>query len=131
MTRTFQPAAERDTNMWPMLAAAILGIQGLSTLIYAAFLPAPLTSAGIEVPVLGTMPFVWIAVGVTAIVAGAGVAARLSWSRYLGTVSAVIAILTGVYNAQNMTMGFLAFVLPGLVLFALWRHWPTSERRGL
>ena len=70
MTRTPDPTVERDANMWPLLAAAILEIQGLSTLFYATFLPAPLTNAGIDMPVLGTMPFVWIALGTISIVAG-------------------------------------------------------------
>jgi hypothetical protein len=127
MPRTFDPADERDANMWPLLAAAILGIQGLSTLFYASFLPAPLTSAGIDVPVLGTMPFIWIAAGTIALIAGAGVAARLSWGRYLGAVSAVFTIAAGLFNAQNVSMNVLAFILPGIVLFSLWQKWPAGQ----
>ncbi len=91
MTRTFQPVAERDGSLWPLLAASILGIQGLSTLFYATFLPTPLTAAGVAVPVLGTVPYLWIVVGTIALVSGAGVAARLSWARYLGALSAASA----------------------------------------
>ena len=130
MTRTFDPAAERDTNMWPLLAAAILGIQGLSKLVFATFLPAPVSSAGVDVPVLGTMPFIWIAVGIISLVAAAAVAARLSWGRYLGMISAVIAIATGLFDAQGVSTGALAFMLPGIVLFALWRKWPSESSVG-
>ena len=73
-----------------MLAAAILVIQGLSTLFYATFLPAPLSQAGIDVPALGTMPFTWIALGGIAIVAGVGVAARLTGPATSVRVSAVL-----------------------------------------
>jgi polyferredoxin len=127
MTRTFDRTVEHDANMWPLLAAGILGIQGLSTLIYATFMPAPVSGAGIDIPVLGTMPFIWIAAGTVGLVAGAGVAARRTWSRYLGSVAAVFTILAGLYNAQNATMSVVAFILPGVVLFALWRKWPTVQ----
>lgn len=126
MPRTVDPTAERDINTWPLLAATILGIQGLGWLLYAAFLP-PLTSAGIEVRVVGTMPFVWIAAATLALVAGAGVAARRVWARYLGTVSAVTAIAAALYNAQDVTTSLVGFILPGIVLFAIWRKWPASQ----
>ena len=125
MTRTFDPTVERDASYWPLLAAAILVIQGLSTLFYATFLPAPLTQVGIDVPALGTMPFTWIALGGIAIVAGVGVAARLTWARYLGAVSAVLTIATGLFGSQDMSTGALAFLLPAVVLLTLWRKWPA------
>jgi hypothetical protein len=128
MTRTYDPAvSERDANMWPLLAATILGVQGLGKLVFAAFLPAPVSGAGIDIPVLGTMPFIWIAVGVVSLVAGAAVAARLWWGRYLGVFSAVIAIAAGVFDAQGVSSGTLAFILPGVVIFALWQKWPADR----
>lgn len=130
MTSTFDPAAERDTNMWPLLAATILGIQGLGKLVFATFLPAPVSSAGIDVPGLGTMPFIWIAVGTFSLVAAAAVAARLSWGRYLGMISAVIAIAAGLFDAQGVSTGALAFMLPGIVIFALWQKWPSKKTIG-
>ena len=127
MTRTFDPATDHDAGLWPLLAAAILVIQGLSTLFYATFLPAPLSQAGVDVPALGNMPFTWIALGGIAIVAGIGVAARLTWARYLGSVSAVLTIVIAVFGSQDMSTGALAFLLPAVVLLTLWRKWPAAQ----
>ncbi|MFL5675362.1 MAG: hypothetical protein ACJ779_10170 [Chloroflexota bacterium] len=125
MTRTFAPIAERDTSLWPLLAAAILGLQGLSTLMYATFLPPPISAAGVDVPVLGTMPFIWLAAATLYLVAGAGLAARLTWSRYLGSVAAVLMMVFGIYNTQTSGLPLVSLVLPAIVLFVIWRRWPT------
>jgi len=127
MPRTLDPTVERDANIWPLLAAAILVIQGLSTLFYATFLPAPVTQVGVDVPALGTMPFVWFALGAILLVAGVGVAAHRSWARYLGAFSASLSLATGVLGSQNVSTGLLAFLLPGIVLFTLWKKWPTTR----
>ncbi len=127
MTRTIDPTADRDAGFWPLLAAAILVIQGLSTLFYATFVPAPVSQAGVDVPALGTMPFTWIALGGIAIIAGVGVAARLTWARYLGSLSAVLTIATALFGSQDMSTGALAFLLPAVVLLTLWRKWPATQ----
>ncbi len=127
MTRTYDPAVEQDAWLWRLFAAAIIGIQGLGTLLYATFLPAPLTRAGIDIPELGTMPFVWIAAGTISLVAAVGVAAGRSWGRDLGTVSIVSAMAFGLFNAQSAALGVVAFSLMGMVLFALWQKWPSES----
>jgi hypothetical protein len=127
MTRTFDPLAERDALLWQPLAAAILGIEGLRTLLYAAFLGTPIANAGVDVPVVGAMPYGWIVPGVIALIAAVGVLTGRTWGRYLGAVSAVLTIMTGLFNAPHAGVGVVALALPCIVLFVLWRKWPTTR----
>ena len=90
MTRTFDTPMERNASLWSPVAAAILGIEGMRTLLYAAFLGAPIVNAGADVPAVGTLPYGWVVAGIIALFAAAGVLARRSWGRYLGSVSAVL-----------------------------------------
>ena len=127
MTRTFDQHMEREASLWSPLAAAILGIEGMRTLLYAVFLGGPIVNAGADLSPVGVLPFGWVVAGIIALVAAGGVLARRTWGRYLGSVSAVFTIMTGLANAPHTGIGVIAVALPCIVLFALWRKWPAAR----
>jgi len=111
----------RSSSLWAYVAGAILALQGLATILYSGFIPPPITDAGIDVPLLGRLSFVWVIVGGVAIVAAYGVLRRRAWGRSLGTASEILVIVGGLMTATSVPMAALALVIPGVVLFALWR----------
>jgi hypothetical protein len=114
----------RGPTAWRLVAGAILALQGVATIVYSGFIPPPLTDAGVDVPLLGHLPVVWLVVGGVAIAAAVGVLSGLAWGRLLGVASEVLVVASGLAIATSLPGAALALVLPGIVLFALWRRWP-------
>jgi hypothetical protein len=119
-----EPGAGRVSS-WLLIAAAFLALEGITTIAYAGFLPPPIIDAGVTVPVLGRLPFVWLATGGLALVAAVGVFRKRTWGRYLGTVSAILAIVGALTTATSVPSAAIALAFPLLILFALWRRWPV------
>jgi hypothetical protein len=119
-----EPGAGRSSS-WLLIAAAFLALEGITTIAYAGFLPPPIIDAGVTVPVLGRLPFVWLATGGLALVAAVGVFRKRTWGRYLGTVSAILAIVGALTTATSVPSAAIALAFPLLILFALWRRWPV------
>jgi hypothetical protein len=115
------------SSIWTLVAGVILAFQGLATIVYSGFIPPPVTDAGVSVPFLGDLPFVWLAIGGVAIAAAIGVLRRRSWGRYLGTGVEILSIATAFMTNPSLPGAAFALVFPGLVLFALWRKWPTTR----
>jgi hypothetical protein len=112
--------------VWVTVAAVILAIQGINTIFYAGFLPPPGgIDAGLDVPVLGHLPLVWLALGVLDLVAAAGVYLRRRWGRILGVVAVVasMALVVSISGSPG-SLAAVGLVFPIFVLFALWRRWP-------
>ena len=119
-------AAGRASS-WPLIAAAFLALEGFTTIAYAGFLPAPIVDAGVTVPLLGRLPFVWLITGGLALVAAVGVFRRRTWGRYLGTASAFLTMAGTLWTATSIQSAAFALAFPLLILFALWRRWPVPE----
>ncbi len=115
----------RGSSLWAFIAEAILALQGVATIVYSGFIPPPITDAGLSVPFLGHLAFVWMIVGGVAIVAAYGVLRRHMWGRYVGTVAEFLIVAAALMIATSLLMAAFALVLPGIVLFALWRGWPA------
>ena len=118
--------AERK-SIWPFVAAAILLLQGVNTILYAGILPPVISDAGVTLPFLGHLPFVWITAGGLDIAAAIGVWRRRTWGRYLGIVSAIVTIAAALTTASSLPLAAVSLVLPLLVLFALWQRWPAGR----
>ena len=116
------PVASR----WPAVAAAFLAIQGLNTILYAGFIPPPISDAGVSVPLLGQLPFVWIVMGGSALVAAVGVIRRRTWGRVLGIGSEIAAIAAVLVTAPSLLLALPTLAIANVVLFALWRRWPQG-----
>jgi hypothetical protein len=125
MTRSPDAPAARDRGVWTTLAAAVLGFQGASTIVYSAILPRVVTDVGIDLPVLGHAQSAWLVLGGLALVAAVGVGRRRAWGRVLGVVSASLGIAIGVGLAPSPPIAVLAAILPVIVLIVLWRRWPA------
>ena len=115
----------RGSTIWTVAAGAFLALQGFATILYAGFMPPPFTDAGVDVPFLGHLPFVWILLGVLAIVAAFGVLRRRVWGRYLGIALVILSIGTTLLISRNLASGAVSVLIDAVVLFALWRRWPT------
>ena len=129
---TWSPDAEapKEPSAWRLVAAAILGFQGFAAILYSAFLPTLGTDIGIDVPLLGHMNVVWVAAGALAIVAATGVAGRRVWGRWLGTLSAILSIVTGLLTASSVALAVFVPILPLIVLFALRFRWPDAPTKA-
>lgn len=123
MASSTNATAEHQPTMWRRLAALILAFQGLNTILYAGLLPPPISDAGVDIPLLGHLPFVWLAAGTLDISAAVGVARRQTWGRALGIVASVVSILGSLTLVSSPIAAIAGLVLPGLVLFALVRRW--------
>jgi hypothetical protein len=120
---------------WRRAAAAILGTEGLLTAVYAGFVPAPLLSdVGVEVPLLGRLPMLWVVVGAVRLAAAAGVAMSAAWGRVLAIVvqvPTVVLAAAGVAGAflrlglVDIVWGSVWLGLDVTVLFAVVRRWPV------
>jgi len=120
-------ADPKGARNWIILAGAILAFQGVATIFYAGFLPPPITDAGITVPILGHLPFVWLAAGGLAIVAAVGVLRVRRWGRVLGIVSEILTIAGVSVAARSLPDAAPTLLIAGVVLFVLWRRWPGSR----
>lgn len=119
--------AAGPTSSWPLIAAAFLALEGITTIVYAGFLPPPIIDAGVTVPFLGHLPFVWLAAGALALVAAIGVFRRRTWGRYLGIVSAIVTLVSALATTTSLASSATALGFPLLILFVLWRRWPERE----
>lgn len=109
-----------------MVAAAFLAIQGFNTILYAGFIPPPISDVGVTVPLLGHLPFVWIIVGGVALAAAVGVIRRRTWGRVLGIVSEIVTIATVLVMAPSLLLAAPTLVIANIVIFVLWRRWPSA-----
>jgi len=116
-----------ESTIWTRVAGAILWFQGVATIVYGGFIPPPITDAGITVPLLGQLPFVWLVLGGGAIAAAVGVLRRRTWGRYLGTVVEILSIATAFTITPSALWAARALLFPSLVLFILWRRWPVTR----
>ena len=115
------------SSSWPLIAAAFLALEGIATIVYAGFLPPPIIDAGVTVPLLGHLPFVWLATGALALVAAVGVFLRRTWGRLLGTISALLTMAGTLSSATSILSALVALVFPLLILYVLWRRWSDGE----
>jgi hypothetical protein len=122
--------APRDRSAWLVLAAAVLGFQGVTAILYSAILPPVLTDIGIDAPLLGHMSVVWIGAGGLAIVSAVGVARRRDWGRQLGTLSEILSIMTGLLAASSAALALFVPILPLIVLYALRRRPVLAPERS-
>ena len=125
MAASPEPRGTAPASRWATVAAVLLALQGFTTIFYAGFIPPPVSDAGVTVPFLGHLPFVWIVLGGIAIAAAVGVMRRRTWGRYLGTAVELLSFATAVMAAPSLPGAALALVFPAIVLFALWRRWPS------
>jgi hypothetical protein len=119
--------ARPGSTIGTIVAGAILAFQGVTTIVYGGFIPPPITDAGISVPFLGHMPFVWLVLGGLAIVAAYGVLRCRTWGRQLGVAVEALSIVTAVMAARSLPQVAVALLIPGLVLFVLGRRWPATK----
>lgn len=124
MASSTDPRGSPGVSRWPAVAAAFLVIQGLNTILYAGFIPAPISDVGVSVPLLGHLPFVWIVVGGFALVAAVGVIGRRTWGRVLGIGSEVVTIAAVLMTAPSLLLAAPTLAIANIVIFALWRRWP-------
>ena len=130
MTWSPDSEAPKDPSAWRLVAAIILGYQGFAAIFYSAILPALVTDVGVDVPLLGHMNVGWVAAGALAIAAAIGVARRRVWGRRLGTLSAILSIVTGLLTASSVALAVFVPVLPLIVLFALRFRWPNAATKA-
>lgn len=144
-TGTSEPNAERQWP-WLVVAGGLLLLLGISTIVYAPFLPVPRDLAGsVGVPILGSSPAVALGFGAVAIAAAAGVVARMDWGRALATVVVLVKLAwsawdtidrTGSGAAPDRVAGAIVgsmwvdVVLAAIALFVLVRRWPAGPNRG-
>jgi hypothetical protein len=133
MTDDEPPTASRR-HSWPrILVAAFLALSGLSSILYAGFLPLPPLS---DVPV----PIVFQVFGAAGLVAALGVYLGRSWGRWL----AVVVVALGLVQAASLASAMVArseSLVPAVTLLAsafvdivlLWWlgwRWSVEGRRG-
>lgn len=125
MTWSPDAQAEREPGAWTIVAAGVLGLQGLSMAVYAGILRP--VGVALDVPILGRADVVYLAFGILAIVAAAGVGRRRPWGRVLGMSVAVASGLLMFWTASSPAFGIVALALPAFVVYALWRQWPRPR----
>jgi hypothetical protein len=128
---TEPPVASSDRfprTRWLAIAAFILVVEGVLTILYAGFLPRPpLADSALVVPVLGSLPIYWVVLGALDVVAAAGVWSARRWARWLAVALAVWWLVTSglAYTAATTDLT-LTIALYLAVLLIMWRGWPTA-----
>lgn len=123
MTWSSDSAAPRDRGVWAVIAAVILAFQGL-TMIAGAGILRPVGGVAVDLPILGHVAVAYLVAGALALIACAGVALRRSWGRWLGIASEAVTLVLLLLAASNASLVIMAPLLPAIVVFGLWRHWP-------
>lgn len=115
---------ERRTRRggWVLLAAVILGLQGVALIVYAR-IRRPVVAA-IDLPVLGHADITYLVTGVFALVAAVGIGLRRPWGRVLGMIASVTSALLALMTAPSPPLAIAGLVLPAIVVVLLWRQWP-------
>ena len=123
MTRSSDPDSEPVSGLWTYAAAALLALDGFSTIFYGGLLREPLFDTVVDTPV-GRMALIWIVLGGILFAAAIGVARRRAWGRYLGLAAQFVSIGVGVMVASSLILFLAGLIIPAFVVFALWRRWP-------
>ena len=100
MTRSADPDAEPVSGLWAYGAAALLALDGLSTLLYGGLLREPLFDTSVELP-FGRMALIWVVLAGILFAAAVGVAGHKSWGRYLGIATQFVSIGVGLMVASQ------------------------------
>jgi hypothetical protein len=124
MTWSSDASAERDGGGWVLLAAVILGLQGVALIFYAGIL-RPVVAA-IDLPFLGHADITYLVTGMLALLAAAGIGLRRPWGRALGMIAAVTSALLALVTASSPPLAIAGLVLPAIVVVLLWRQWPRA-----
>jgi hypothetical protein len=125
MTWSPDAKAGRDGGGRALLAALILGFQGVTLLVYAGML-RPVVLA-IDLPVLGHADITYLVTGLLALVAAAGIGLRRPWGRVLGMIAAITSALLALVTASSPPRAIAGLVLPAIVVVLLWRQWPRPS----
>ena len=126
MARSADPDAEPVSGLWTYGAGALLALDGLSTILYGGLLREPLFDTAVDLP-FGRMALIWIVLGGILFAAAIGVVGRKTWGRYLGLATQFVSIGIGLMIAPSLPLFLLGLVIPGIIVFALWRRWPGPE----
>jgi hypothetical protein len=126
VTRSADPDAEPVSGLWAYGAAALLALDGLSTLLYGGLLREPLFDTSVELP-FGRMALIWIVLAGILFAAAIGVAGHKAWGRYLGIATQFVSIGVGLMVASQLVLFLLGLIVPAVIVFALWRRWPGPE----
>jgi uncharacterized membrane protein HdeD (DUF308 family) len=131
-SRPTEPAeaapARGPRTRWLGIAAVILVVQGVLTVLYAGFLPRPpLADSAVVVPVLGSLPIYWVVLGALDVVAAFGVWTGRTWGRWLAVALAAWWLVTSglAYTAATVDLT-LTVALYLVVLLIMWRGWPKA-----